>query len=134
MSLLAGWLVPISRQSDPPCDRSATTSKEAKMASPIEHVVIIVKENHTFDNYFGSFPGATGVALPQAPDPQVTDPLHDHTAWLAAQAQDGGVRLQYGKSDIPAYWAFAQNYSLCDNYFTDVASQSEPNHLHLIAA
>ena len=31
------------------------------MANPIEHVVIIVKENHTFDNYFGTFPGATGI-------------------------------------------------------------------------
>jgi hypothetical protein len=44
------------------------------------------------------------------------------------------VRQQYKKADIAAYWAFAQQYSLCDNYFTDVASQSEPNHLFLIAA
>ena len=86
------------------------------MTNPIEHIVIIVKENHTFDNYFGTFPGAAGVPLPQAPDPQVADPLHDHSAWLAAQAH-GGLRLQYGKHDIPAYWAFAQQYSLCDNYF-----------------
>ena len=28
--------------------------------SPIQHVVIIVKENHAFDNYFGRFPGADG--------------------------------------------------------------------------
>jgi phospholipase C len=104
------------------------------MANPIEHVVIIVKENHTFDNYFGTFPGATGIKLAPAPDPQVADPLHDHSAWLAAQAHGGGLREQYGKNDIPAYWAYAQNHSLCDNYFTDVASQSEPNHLHLIAA
>ena len=104
------------------------------MTNPINHIVIIVKENHTFDNYFGAFPGATGVRLPRAPDPQIADPLHDHAAWLAAQAGTGGLRLQYGKSDIPAYWAFAQQYVLCDNYFTDVASQSEPNHLHLIAA
>src|SRR5260370_22535764 len=27
---------------------------------PIEHVIVIVKENHTFDNYFGSFPRAEG--------------------------------------------------------------------------
>src|SRR5258708_5608949 len=27
---------------------------------PIEHVIVLVKENHTFDNYFGSFPGAEG--------------------------------------------------------------------------
>ena len=91
------------------------------MTNPIDHIIVIVKENHTFDNYFGTFPGAIGITLPQAPDPQVTDPLHDHAAWLAAHAHGGGLRLQYGKHDIPAYWAFAQQYSLCDNYFTDVA-------------
>ena len=26
----------------------------------VEHVVLILKENHTFDNYFGTFPGADG--------------------------------------------------------------------------
>src|SRR5262249_3380896 len=82
------------------------------MASPIEHVVIIVKENHTFDNYFGAFPGATGVKLPPAPDPQVADPLHDHSAWLAAQAEGGGLREQYGKNDIPAYWACAALFAV----------------------
>jgi len=30
---------------------------------PVEHVVIIVKENHCFDNYFGTFPGANGATL-----------------------------------------------------------------------
>jgi phospholipase C len=29
-------------------------------ASPIEHVVFMVKENRTFDHYFGSYPGADG--------------------------------------------------------------------------
>jgi phospholipase C len=29
-------------------------------ASPIDHVFIIIKENHTFDNYFGSYPGSDG--------------------------------------------------------------------------
>jgi phospholipase C len=27
----------------------------------IEHVVLIVEENHTFDNYFGTFPGVDGL-------------------------------------------------------------------------
>ena len=105
------------------------------MSNPIKHVVIIVKENHTFDNYFGTFPGAAGVTLPQAPDP-LPDPRHDHSAWLSAHAHGGhgGVQEQYKKADIPAYWAYAEQYALCDNYFTDVASQSEPNHLFLIAA
>jgi phospholipase C len=100
--------------------------------NPIEHVVIIVKENHTFDNYFGTFPGANGKKLPHAPDP-VNDKLrHDHAAWLTGSDQAG--KTQYDKSDIPAYWAYAQQYTLCDNYFSDVATESEPNHLFLIAA
>ena len=105
-------------------------------ASPIEHVVIVVKENHTFDNYFGTFPGAAGVALGRAADPEIPDPPHDHEAWLHRNdpAPKGAVRLQYAKADIPAYWAFAQQYTLCDNYFTEIASQSEPNHLVLITA
>jgi len=30
------------------------------MAARVEHIVIIVKENHTFDNYFGTFKRAGG--------------------------------------------------------------------------
>lgn len=28
--------------------------------TPIEHVVILMQQNHTFDNYFGTYPGANG--------------------------------------------------------------------------
>ncbi len=31
--------------------------------NPIEHVVFIVKENRTFDHYFGSYPGADGATV-----------------------------------------------------------------------
>jgi phospholipase C len=43
---------------------------------PIKHLFIIVQENHTFDNYFGYYPGVNGLAnaLPQ-PDPNSTTPL-----------------------------------------------------------
>ena len=102
-------------------------------ANPIEHVVIIVKENHTFDNYFGTYPGANGVVLSAAADPPAGgDPPHDHATWL--NRAEGAVKQQYTQSDIPAYFSYAQQYTLCDNYFTEVASQSEPNHLMLIAA
>ena len=101
--------------------------------NPIEHVVIIVKENHTFDNYFGTFPGANGTKLPAAKDPPTGgDPRHDHAAWLERATH--AVKLQYSEKDIPSYFSFARQFTLCDNYFTEVASQSEPNHLMLIAA
>jgi phospholipase C len=101
--------------------------------NPIERVVIIVKENHTFDNYFGSFPGVNGAALPPAQDPPTGgDPPHDHAAWLRRATH--AVKLQYGETDIAAYFSYAKQFTLCDNYFTEVASQSQPNHLMLIAA
>ncbi len=103
---------------------------------PIKHVIILTKENHTFDNYFGAYPGARGVTLPHAADPH-PDQRHDHGAWLKdgdAKGAEGTAKTQYKASDIPVYWALAQQYTLCDNYFTDVASESEPNHLFLIAA
>ncbi|HLH55797.1 MAG TPA: alkaline phosphatase family protein [Verrucomicrobiae bacterium] len=107
-----------------------------KPHNPIEHVIIVVKENHSFDNYFGSFPGVNGANLPHAQDPPVAgDPPHDHAAWLETQSgQRPAVKGQYLESDIPAYFAYARQFTLCDNYFTEVASQSEPNHLMLIAA
>src|SRR5580693_8355278 len=104
-----------------------------KPFSPIDHVVIIVKENHSFDNYFGAFPGVNGATLPAAQDPPTGgDPRHDHAAWLERATH--AVKLQYSEKDIPAYFSFARQFTLCDNYFTEVATQSEPNHLMLIAA
>lgn len=108
-----------------------------KPHNPIDHVVIIVKENHTFDNYFGTFPGAAGEKLARhASDPPAGgDPPHTHGAWLqTVSGARTAVKEQYHESDIPAYFALARQYTLCDNYFTEVASQSEPNHLMLIAA
>jgi phospholipase C len=101
------------------------------VAGPIEHVVIIVKENHCFDNYFGTFPGANGAQLPRSPNPPPHDPNHEHGAWLTRKTT--AVRAQFVEQDIPAYFAYARQYTLCDNYFTDVTGPSTPNHLMLIA-
>src|SRR5512138_3362448 len=35
------------------------------LPTPIRYVVVIVKENHTFDNYFTGFPGAATSAMAQ---------------------------------------------------------------------
>jgi phospholipase C len=39
--------------------------------APIDHLLIIYLENHTFDNLFGLFPGANGITAPGAAVPQV---------------------------------------------------------------
>jgi phospholipase C len=99
---------------------------------PIQHVVVIFKENHCFDNYFGTFSGANGVTMAHSPNPPAQDPNHRHKAWL--NRAQGAVREQFIESDIPAYFAYARQFTLCDNYFTDVAGPSTPNHLMVLTA
>jgi hypothetical protein len=35
--------------------------RDAKTATPIRHVVVIIQENRTFDNYFGTYPKAANI-------------------------------------------------------------------------
>jgi phospholipase C len=117
-----------------PSRRKPTPSRarHPKPVRPVQHVVLIIKENHTFDNYFGTFPGADGVHLPRSANPPHQDPDHRHGAWLTRATT--AVREQFTEQDIPAYFAYARQFTLCDQYFTDVAGPSTPNHLMLIAA
>src|SRR5262249_41044272 len=102
--------------------------------APIKHVVIIVKENHTFDNYFGTFPKANGANVHQhAPNPPPYDPDHRHQAWMT-RGTNTTYEVQYNGHDLPAYFAYARRFTLCDNYFSEVAGPSTPNHLMLICA
>jgi hypothetical protein len=50
------------------------------------------------------------------------------------RGSDARFQVQYVKSDIPGYFAYAQQFMLCDNYFSEVAGPSTPNHLMLICA
>src|SRR6266436_9926436 len=100
--------------------------------TPIEHVVFIIKENHGFDNYFGTFPGTNGARLERSSNPPLQDPDHRHEAWLTRQTT--ATRQQFVEDDIPAYFAYTRQFTLCDNYFTDVAGPSTPNHIMLITA
>src|SRR2546428_8862159 len=101
--------------------------------SQIQHVVIIVKENHAFDNYFGRFPGADGDPnLSPAQDAPSSYHPHTHAPWL--NRANVAAKEQYAQANIPNYWRYAQQYTLCDKYFTEVGGPSTPNHLMLIAA
>jgi phospholipase C len=81
-----------------PAKRDAGPDSASGASIPIKHVVVIVKENHTFDNYFGAFPGAEGTlktggqnmcSTPQgslpcksAPDAPAHDLCHGHDCGL----------------------------------------------------
>ena len=130
-------------------------------ASQIQHVVFILKENHTFDNYFGAFPGADGTSTGKVGYNQtvdLTDPPDFIRGDIAHGDSDALLAMDYGRMDqffelvgayegsrlinytryrqdqIPNYWALASHYVLADEFFTSVHGPSFPNHLFTIAA
>ncbi|MHB8573394.1 MAG: alkaline phosphatase family protein [Candidatus Dormibacteria bacterium] len=148
----------------------------------IEHVVIFIQENRSFDHYFGSYPGVAGFddtgALPgvfrQAGYTNGADnflePFHldtadttrqsactddishewtvQHRAWngglmdrfvsehLAANGASIGPLTMgyYNRSDIPFYYAVADNFTLCDHYHCSVIGPTDPNRLYSMSA
>jgi phospholipase C len=62
--------VPASARRTGGTELTARRAITAATATPITHVVVIMEENHSFDNYFGTYPGANGIpAAACAPDP-----------------------------------------------------------------
>ena len=141
--------------------RAGRAAAGPRTTRPISKIVIVFQENHTFDNYFGMYPGADGLAgkrtaLPvRSGGPPTATPVHASNPplrdlnhrWDAAHADydsgrmDGFVYSEgtadtmgyYDDSDIPRYWKAARQYVLCDRFFSSVMSQSAPNHLFLLA-
>jgi phospholipase C len=139
----------------------ATPVLPVRKSTQIQHVVVILKENRSFDHYFGQFPGANGatvgatsigqhIRLQHAPDMPTVDP--DHT-WIGTVNgmdngrmdrfdlstngnQDGQFAAfsQMTASDIPNYWAYAQNFVLADHMFSAMQGPSFSNRLYSIAA
>jgi phospholipase C len=97
----------VSSLPPPQTSYSGPVPVDADAASHIKHVFVIMQENHTFDNYFGSFPGADGLPIgasvpvdPAQPAGSVVQPYHlpalrtqdlDHSESSARTAFDGGL-------------------------------------------
>jgi phospholipase C len=145
----------------PPADYGAAPAPfdatALETATPIEHVVFLIKENRTFDNMYGRFPGANGVSVgmdqgePRALEPALdalpTDIKHCYQCSLQAwnegrmdgfatisAAADRHAYTQYVPGDLPNYWHWAEEHVLGDNFFASAQGPSFPNHLYTIAA
>lgn len=150
--ILAGMIVLIRKDQ----------TQQVRATNPIQHIVFIVKENHSFDNYFGLFPGVNGTTTGQINVQGVsqTIPLGnavDHPTdychlWSCARkAYDKGAMDAFNLADskcslapypcyteaqqsfIPNYWQLAQNFVLDDATFSSLIGPSFPNHLYTVA-
>ena len=125
--------------------------------TPIKHVVFLVKENRTFDNLFGTFPGANGVTVgmdhgvPPAADTRHRRPrARRHPALLLVldpgleprrdgrlrPGPDGGLGLHPAAagSSCRTTGTGPEHNALFDNFFASAWGPSFPNHLYSIAA
>lgn len=139
------------------CDSGGIPSP-TKDLSRIQHIVFLIKENHTFDNYFGTFPGADGATTGTISNGD-SIPLHSIpdsgglgnlcNSWdCSILAMNGGLMNQFDlseggsldaytqatESNIPDYWAYARHFALADHYFTSIHGPSLPNYLYMVAA
>ena len=145
----------------------------------VEHVVIFIQENRSFDHYFGSYRGVRGfadqsLAFQQPDSANTTNPpigvlkpfhldisttnaacTHDishdwvpqHQSWnngmmngfvnsrLAINANDAVLAMgYYNRTDLLFYYAVADAFTICDNYFCPVMGPTDPNRLYSMAA
>jgi len=122
----------------------------------IQHVIVIMQENRSFDNFFHDFPGADsadtgmtdGAPIPMGPV-SLTDPNdldHSHTGWwhdwdhgrMDGFARPGSAvpNLAYSyvpQSQIQPYWTIASQYTLGDRMFQSNTGPSFVAHQYMIA-
>jgi phospholipase C len=132
--------------------------------SGIEHIVVVMMENRSFDHLLGWLPGADGKQAgllyrdtngrehsthPLAPDYTGCghhDPEHGYEAGRVAYdggAMDGFLRARdnddfalgyYTAADLPFFAGLAQSYTVCDRYFTSILGPTFPNRMFQWAA
>lgn len=147
---------------------SFAKNKEQKPPKPqfseIQHVVVLMMENRSFDHMLGWLPGANGrqaglsyadksgifqPTYPLAPDFQgcgLADPDHSHEGglveynhgacdgWLRAGANDRFCIGYYQQADLAFLGQAAPAWTTCDQYFAATLAETYPNRIYQHAA
>ena len=165
-------------------DSSSALATGAVGIKKIQHIVVIMQENRSFDHYFGTYPGANGIKMKDGqfvPCLKVPNqsycirPYHDkgpldaggahhvpdaiadinggkmdgfikralsQQHWQCTSTHDPhctpGTRVPdimgfKNRSDIPNYWAYADQFVLQDAMFVPNLSWSLPAHLAMVS-
>ncbi len=132
-------------------------------ASQIDHIVVVMMENRSFDHLLGWLPGANGRQaglsyLDSESEAHSTyrlttyvgcshpDPDHSYTGgrseyddgkmdgWLRTTTNDVFSIGCYEEADLPFFSALARNFTTLDNYFPSIMSSTFPNRIFQHAA
>jgi len=146
---------------------SASASTPALPSTPatsgIDHVVVVMMENRSFDHFLGWLPGADGRQaglrftdryglrhathhLTQYSSCDFNDPDHSYEGgrielnggrcdgWLRAGENDGLAVGYYTRPDLAFLGHAAPAWTVCDRYFSAVMAETYPNRFYQHAA
>jgi phospholipase C len=131
--------------------------------SGIEHIIVVMMENRSFDHFLGWLPGSKGVQAGLSymdgngeshPTYRLTtfvgcshpDPDHSYAGgrseydngkmdgWLRTTTNDVFCIGYYAEQDLPFFSALARNFTTLDNYFPSILSSTFPNRVFQHAA
>ena len=131
--------------------------------SGIDHIVVVMMENRSFDHYFSWVPGANGKQAlsftdtdgkshknydlsPNYQNCTLADPDHSYdgarTQWNKGK-MDGFLKTQpagdlfpigyYTDKDLPFYKGVVENWTLCDAYHCGILGPTQPNRYYMHA-
>ena len=133
------------------CSGCHTAGVAPPNSMPIQHVVVIMQENRSFDHLFNGFPGADtvqsgmnkGVVVPLTVTPLGNGPDldHSHTGWwqqwdsgkMDNFATNGPAYSYIDPSETVPYWTLAKEFTLGDRMFQSNTGPSFVSHQYMIA-
>jgi phospholipase C len=142
---------------------SAAQTLPSPEASQIDHIIVVMMENRSFDHLLGWLPGANGRQAGLTyldsqdeahPTMQLTtyvgcahpDPDHSYTGgrseynnglmdgWLKTTTNDVFSIGYYTEEQLPFFSALARNFTTLDAYFASIMSSTFPNRIFQHAA
>lgn len=143
--------------------QSAGSLLPSPESSGIEHIVVVMMENRSFDHLLGWMPNANGrqagLSYPDnngnlQPTQRLNyyvgcshpDPDHSYAGgrseydggkmdgWLRTSSNDSFCIGYYEEADLPLFGTLARNFTTCNNYFASIMSSTFPNRVFQHAA
>jgi phospholipase C len=146
------------------CGSHTTGALPPPEDSGIDHIVVVMMENRSFDHFLGWVPGAdgkqAGIRLvdlagevhesydlaPNFQNCRFADPDHSYEGGrreINAGAMDGFMLTQpqgdtfpigyYTGESLPFFRGCAENWTICDRYFSGILSSTTPNRIYMHA-